>query len=447
MHSSTLIGLAASIAAAQAVYQGFNCGNMLSDGYTPKTQDQYQAEFEKAQNLPGTSGWNSARLYTMIQGGTIDTPIAAIQAAIDTQTSLLLGMWCSAGEEAFQNELNALEAAMEQYGDEFTSLVVGISVGSEDLYRVSPTGIENDSGLGSTPNELVSYIKQTRAAIQGTSLSGTPIGHVDTWTAYVNGSNSAVIDACDWLGMDTYPYFQSTVDNSIEKANQTFWDAYDATAGAGNGKEVWITETGWPVSGKTVNKAVPSVENAETYWQEVACALEGKYNTWWFTLQDADPTTPNPSFGIVGSDLSSEPMYDLSCKKQKPTSHSGHSSGGSSNSTSSSHSEGGGQGNGHGHVHGGSSEHTPYPAHNGTSGGGYASPSATGTMGGAHGYGHGGAGATGSLPSASGSLNGPASTSSGGAAVESATGNAAVSAHSPAIGAGILAIFGLVAAL
>ena len=395
MHFSTLFGLAGAIASVQAVSQGFNYGSSFTDGSAKQSSD-FEAEFKRAQTLQGTSGWTSARLYTMIQTGTTNTPIAAIQAAIDTKTTLLLGMWASAGADAFNNELSALSSAIKQYGSAFTSLVVGISVGSEDLYRVSPTGIENDSGLGATPDELVSYIGQTRALIKGTSLSGASIGHVDTWTAWVNGSNDAVISAVDWLGMDTYPYFQNTIDNNINVANKTFWDAYDASAGAGNGKEVWITETGWPVSGKTENQAIPSIQNAETYWQDVACSLIGKYNTWWYTIQDAEPTTPNPSFGIIGSDLSSAPLYDLTCKKQ-PVSKSSPSTTNSDPKNSTSHSS--------------SSESSS------------SSAAASGTA------------------SAS-----SAASSSSSAASSSSTGNAA-SRPGSAVGAGILAIFGLVAAL
>lgn len=54
--------------------------------------------------------------------------------------------------------------------------------------------------------------------------------------------------------------------------------------------------------------------NAKTYWDQVGCnKLFGKINTYWYTLQDAFPTTPNPSFGIVGTDLSTTPLFDLSC--------------------------------------------------------------------------------------------------------------------------------------
>ena len=412
MHFSTAFGLAASIAGAQAVFQGFNYGATTSDGFTAMEYDDYKSRFSRAQNLEGTSGFTSARLYTMIQGGSTSDISSAFQAAVDTKTSLLLGVWCSAGQEVVTNEINALNAAIEQLGDDFTSLVVGISVGSEDLYRVTPTGIENDAGLGASPDEIVSYIKQVRGAISGTALSDTSIGHVDTWTAWVNGSNSAVIEAVDWLGMDTYPYFQTTVANSIENGNHTFWEAYDVTAGSGNGKEVWITETGWPVSGKTSGDAVASVDNAETYWQEVGCSLFGQYNTWWYTLEDSIPTTPNPSFGIIGSDLNSEPIYDLKCKPQPKYQAASSASSAAASQTGTAHATG-----------------TNQPGNHATATGANGAASetanaATNT-----------AGFSGTAPSASASATSTAD-STGGA-----------SQASSAVGAGILAIFALVATL
>jgi glucan endo-1,3-beta-D-glucosidase len=210
-------------------------------------------------------------------------------------------------------EIAALTAAITQYGTSFTNLVAAISVGSEDLYRISPTGIAANSGVGADPDTIVSYITQLRDAIKNTDLSGAQVGHVDTWTAWVNGSNDAVINACDWIGMDAYPYFQNTMANGIDVAASLFNDALSQTQAAVGNKEVWITETGWPVSGSTSNLAVPSTNNAMTYWDQVGCPNFGKVNTWWFTLQDADPITPNPSFGIVGGTLTNTPLYDLSC--------------------------------------------------------------------------------------------------------------------------------------
>lgn len=425
MHFTTLLGLAAG---AQALSTGFNYGATQSDGSTAMEYSDYQSRFARAKSLEGTNGeFTSARLYTMIQSGTTSDPSSAFKAAIDTKTSLLLGIWCSGGQEVVTNELTALSAAIDQYGSDFTDLVVGISVGSEDLYRVSPTGIENNSGYGSTPDELVSYIKQTRDTIKGTGLSGASIGHVDTWTAWVNGSNNAVTDAVDWLGMDTYPYFETTESNSIDNGKQLYWDAYDKTKGVGGGKEVWITETGWPVSGKLSGAAVASLNNAETYWQEVGCAILGNYNVWWYTLEDSIPSTPNPSFGIIGSDLNSKPLYDLTCKKDSSATATSDLSSKPTKSAGS-------------HVGGG-----PY-GNNGTSSGVAATASGASSMMTKT------TGGQGSNPTgASGS--GPTGVNAGGAAASSASGAAAsqtpnAAAHAgAAVGAGVLAVFGMVAAL
>lgn len=86
--------------------------------------------------------------------------------------------------------------------------MAGISVGSEDLYRITPTGIANGENPGASPDTLVKYIGQVKAAIANTPFANIPVGHVDTWTAWVNGSNSAVAAACDFVGVDAYPYFE-----------------------------------------------------------------------------------------------------------------------------------------------------------------------------------------------------------------------------------------------
>jgi glucan endo-1,3-beta-D-glucosidase len=301
MLTSTLFALVASVSTASAVvYKGFNYG----------AGADFQNDFNTAKNLVGTSGFTSARLYTMIQQGTTNTPTAAIQAAIDTDTTLLLGLWASETQDAFNNELAALSSAISQYGSAFTNLIAGISVGSEDLYRL--TSIGAPTGVGQQPDTLVSYISQVRSILANANIS-PPVGHVDTYTAWINSSNSAVTAAVDFLGMDAYPYYQNTIDNSIGNANATFFSALDQTIAASTGKPVWITETGWPVSGPTDGQAVASIANAQTYWDAVGCSVLGKYNTWWYTLQDAPQPTTNPSFGVVGATLSTTPLYSLTC--------------------------------------------------------------------------------------------------------------------------------------
>ena len=314
MRSSSLIGLATTLSTVSAAIKGFNYGAAFTDGRI-KQQNDFELAFNEANTLAGAPGYNSARLFTTIQGGTVDTPISAIPAALSTDTTLLMGLWCSAGEDVFNNELSALVNAINQYGQPLVDKMDGISVGSEDLYRISPMGIQNGENPGAGPEVISGYVDRVRSALSGTIASNVPIGHVDTWTAWVDASNQAVIDSCDFIGMDAYPYFQYEMANSIENSRSLFFDAYQATVDAAGDKPVWITETGWPVGGDTLNLAVPGLDNAETYWKEVQCAVvESDVNTWWYILNDGPSS---PSFSVLGGQqagpFDDSPLYDLSC--------------------------------------------------------------------------------------------------------------------------------------
>ncbi|KAL8783799.1 MAG: hypothetical protein Q9195_009281 [Heterodermia aff. obscurata] len=162
------------------------------------------------------------------------------------KTSLLLGLFLSSDQAVLNNELAALRSPFATYGQDFIDLIAGVSVGSEDFYRISPTGIENDSGTGVEPAKVTDCIGQVRSLMASTAANGKAIGHVDTWTAWVNSSNDAVINACDFIGMDACPSFQNTMSNSIDSGEDLFFDAYYDTVALSDGKPVSITETGWP---------------------------------------------------------------------------------------------------------------------------------------------------------------------------------------------------------
>jgi hypothetical protein len=62
---SSLFALAAAVASASAASQGFNYGSTKPDG-SFMLQADFQSQFETAKSLVGTSGFTSARLYTMV---------------------------------------------------------------------------------------------------------------------------------------------------------------------------------------------------------------------------------------------------------------------------------------------------------------------------------------------------------------------------------------------
>lgn len=308
MQSKILTASALVAGASAANYLGFNSGSTHGSG-AAKTQSDFEKEFQTAQDLVGAPGdFNAVRLYTNIQGASTADPIEAFPAAISTKTSLLLGIWTS-GTDSIQNELNALKAGLDAHGDDLANLIIGVSIGSEDLYRAGATGVENEAGIGAGPDAIVKFIKEFKSEFSDYDFK---IGHVDTWDAWTNGSNSAVIEAVDWLGVDEYPYYQTGDDNTIDNAASLFKEAYDAVVKVAGGKDVWVTETGWPYEGPDWDKAVPSVENAKQFWDEVGCdQLFGKVPTFWYNLVD-DSQVNEMSFAIT-KDLNTNALFNLTC--------------------------------------------------------------------------------------------------------------------------------------
>ena len=272
------------------VHKGFNYGANTGSAGT-----DFATEFAAAASLTGTSGFTSARLYTMIEYGTTDTPSSAFQAAINTGTTLLLGIWCSSGQSIVTNELNALAAAVKQYPG-LNALVVGISVGSEDLYR-------NPSGGGASASAILSYISQTRTAMKNAGVNW-PLGHVDTANIWSDSDGASVIAKIDWIGADVYPYYSSGSPSSLS-------DFTGGIAAIPDSKPVWVTETGWPTSGTFAGTSSTSgTGNAQTYWKTVGCGhLFGNTNTWWYTFYDGDVPLP---FGVASS-AKGGAKYTLSC--------------------------------------------------------------------------------------------------------------------------------------
>jgi glucan endo-1,3-beta-D-glucosidase len=292
-------------------YLGFNSGSTLADR-SAKFKADFVAEFTTAQglvNAPGT--FNSVRLYTNIQAYSKADPISAFEAAVDTKTNILLGVWAS-GTDSIQNEITALQTAIKTYGKDLTDLIIGVSIGSEDLYRNSVTGVTNKAGVGADPDVLVGFISDFRKAFANSAISSIPVGHVDTWDVWPNATNKAVLDAIDFIGVDEYPYYENGKGNSIKNSGSLFDKAYDATVAAANGKPVWVTETGWPTTGPDWDEAQPSVANAKYYWDEVGCRkLFGKTPTFWYNLRDSNPD--NTMKFAITNNLSKTPLFDLTC--------------------------------------------------------------------------------------------------------------------------------------
>jgi glucan endo-1,3-beta-D-glucosidase len=316
MHFSSTVATAVLTLASSASavnYLGFNSGATKDDG-TAKFKADFAAEFTTAKNLQNAPGdFNAVRLYTNIQAYSENSPIEAFEAAIETKTFMLLGIWAS-GTNSISREINALKETVQKHGTKFTDLVIGISVGSEDLYRDSITGQKNKAGVGASPQTILKFIKDYKDGVANTPLASKPVGHVDTWDVWPNATIKPVMDAVDFIGVNEFPYYEDGKGNNIKNAGRLFDTAYETVLSVANGKPVWVTETGWPYVGEVWGEAEATVDNAKYYWNEVGCRkLFGKTTAFWYALRDSNPD--NKMKFAITNNLSTKARFDLTCPK------------------------------------------------------------------------------------------------------------------------------------
>jgi glucan endo-1,3-beta-D-glucosidase len=116
----------------------------------------------------------------------------------------------------------------------------------------------------------------------------------------------------NWLGHNSFPYYESTRPNSIDQARENLYSGIGQTESVSDGKPVWVTETGWPRFGPQSGAAVASVENAQRYWKDVGCSLFASRNTFWYTLKDANVAQTDLSFALTPLE-NNTPFFDLTC--------------------------------------------------------------------------------------------------------------------------------------
>ncbi|KAE9377383.1 glycoside hydrolase family 17 protein [Stipitochalara longipes BDJ] len=238
---------AALLSRANAYWKGFNVQATLADG-TCKSQSDWEADFTTMKALPGA--FTNMLVYA---SSDCDTLVHAVPAAIATGGQILVGVWTE-DDTHYEAEKQALLTAVETYGFDW---MVAVSVGSEDLYRGDTTA--------STLARQIYDVRGMLSTVSGYNTS-IQVGHVDTWTVWVDSANSGVIEACDFVGTDGYPYWQDTEANGIDEAYNLFFgsvqEVKDAVSSVKSGIDVWVTETGWPTTGATENEAIAKVANA-----------------------------------------------------------------------------------------------------------------------------------------------------------------------------------------
>ena len=151
----------------------------------------------------------------------------------------MVGVWLDDDRENNEKELaNAIEVARAGHADI-------LAIGNEVLLRGDLS-----------EDELIEYISRAKA-----QAPGVVVGYVDAYFKFVD--HPRVTDACDVILANCYPFWEFC---PAEYSLLYMKDMYRRAVQAANGKQVIISETGWPNEGTPEGGAVPSYDNALKYF-------------------------------------------------------------------------------------------------------------------------------------------------------------------------------------
>ncbi|GMQ23819.1 hypothetical protein Aoki45_05010 [Algoriphagus sp. oki45] len=130
-----------------------------------------------------------------------------------------------------------------------------IHLGKQGLVDIAVVGNEVLLRGELSEKEVLDYLLRVKE-----SLPKVPVSYVDTY--YQLSQRPQIVEACDVVLANCYPFWEGC---NVEEAPIYLQKMYQTAKGVAQGKEVIITETGWPDSGESMHSATPSPENAMKY--------------------------------------------------------------------------------------------------------------------------------------------------------------------------------------
>ena len=159
------------------------------------------------------------------------------------------GAWLSTNTTANEKEIQSL-INLGKSGD--ADVLV---VGNEALLRGDLT-----------EEQVITYIRQVKSAVP--NIPVTTVEPYAVWQSHPN-----LIDEVDSVYINLYPFWDGV---EISKATIYAKEKYLEIQKIAKGKSVVISETGFPSSGTPVGLAVPSLDNADRYFREIASWSENE---------------------------------------------------------------------------------------------------------------------------------------------------------------------------
>jgi exo-beta-1,3-glucanase (GH17 family) len=229
------------------------CFSPYTEGQGPGTQLQEAQIRERMARISPYTRW--LRTFSCTEGNEL---IPAIAAENDLRS--MVGIWLDADLENNEAELANAKKIVE-------SGHAGIlAVGNEVLLRGDLT-----------EQQLLDYIGRAKAF-----AGDVPVGYVDAYFEFE--SHPAITEACDVLLANCYPFWEGC---PSQFAILYMKDMYQRAVRAAKGKQVIVTETGWPNIGSPTGAAEPSFENAIKYFVDTCrWAEEDNVEVFYFSAFD-----------------------------------------------------------------------------------------------------------------------------------------------------------------
>jgi exo-beta-1,3-glucanase (GH17 family) len=191
------------------------CFSLYEDGQKPGDIISEAQVRRRMEILKPHTKW--VRSFSCTEGNDL-IPKVAKELGIKT----LVGAWLGKDPEVNEREIAGLIELAKQ------GLVDVAAVGNEVMYRDDLT-----------EDELLAFITHVK-----TEIPEIKVGYVDAY--YEFSQRPRITEICDVILCNCYPYWEGCpFESSLDYMKQMYQQAKDAA----NGKEVIITETGWPSQG------------------------------------------------------------------------------------------------------------------------------------------------------------------------------------------------------
>ncbi len=214
----------------------------------------------------------------------------AYSIAYDMGFTVIGTAWLNGNEANDKAELDAL-----------------ISLCNKGLVRLACVGSETLLRGDLTEQQLISDIQYVKDRLNDFSLPVTTAESVELLL-----EKPALRKACDILMPNCYPYWAGT---SIDTAAESFVATLATLRAKAGGKEILISETGWPTAGQGIAKAKAGEAEASRYFEEIrAWSLASNIPVIWFDAADepwkaADEGESGAHWGFMTKDMQLKDAY------------------------------------------------------------------------------------------------------------------------------------------